>query len=1093
MIPKRTPNSKTWINLDGSYTTEVFQEVVHFKDEHGNLQNINTDLVDESNLDTVDFPVSREGKGRFNEARKKTMERKAKNTLDRDQFDYQAPFLPFELKLPKNFMRGYTIGKGSDKLTFKPVKASPSKGYTDEAQKNLIHYQDVWNDTDVTLEVTPHGVKETLYLKTDRAPVEFLFEVTGGLREELTTETMRLEPAWLIDAAGERRDVAQVLAVEGNKKFVKLSADVAGLVYPIEIDPTVSIIPDGNAGKDAYVYSNAATSNYGSSSNFEIGNQGAYMRRGYMQFDYSTIPSGAVVLEAFAELFYNGGFGTSIIDIGVSKVTSTWSETSVTWNNQPTYAAEMESIVQINRSNEKGGYKRFAVTNMVKDILKGYAPNNGFVFRLTKEGFGGPDAWALFYSSDASLVSQRPKMTINYNLKPSIPNIITPNGGENWNAEHLITWQPSTDPTDLTTHEPLDYTAYGSAGDSFGVYAGWGQAFRKAYEGKIVSIGLWISNQSGAIQDIPLKLVGIDPVTMLPNGTVYATGIGKTLANSDYQYVIYTLSTPVNVPKDTWLGIHLEGVVKTLRLGLANETVDFPPRYRVDQNGSFAKQTSYAMMFHIKYDNAKSQNELRYQVDLSVDDGATWKVLKSLTDPGATSLLYDFTNEPETSVASISIRAYDGTSYSDWDESSSVFTIQHNKAPGTPINLAPTGGLVKDRALPIRLSWLHNDPDAGDPQSKFDLQWRKKGTTAWITVTVVSANQYHDLSGLGHGEHEWRVRTYDQAGLSSPYSDIALFLAGDKPAAASIVSPVNGAAIAVANPTVQWSSDSQAAYKLTVKDAGVTVWTDEKATVNKAVTIGAALQNQKAYTVELSIKNADGLWSNLTQITINVSYTPPALPTLSAIGQSQAATIRLTIGAPLPSGTEPSVTHHDIYRRKQGESAWGRIATGAPANGSYVDATAGSGQVYDYYTRAWGNNGTYRDSQAVSSSITLLSMWLLDPLDPESLHRFHYFEPGRSADRVFQGALMEFEGRKQYMAEFSEREQNKVNVVLQLKKDSNDLEALHDLLGRRTALLYRDAKGRRIFGSIFVLTENETDYGYTVPLEVQAVDYKEEV
>ena len=79
------------------------------------------------------------------------------------------------------------------------------------------------------------------------------------------------------------------------------------------------------------------------------------------------------------------------------------------------------------------------------------------------------------------------------------------------------------------------------------------------------------------------------------------------------------------------------------------------------------------------------------------------------------------------------------------------------------------------------------------------------------------------------------------------------------------------------------------------------------------------------------------------------------------------------------------------------------------------------------------------------------------------------------------------------MAEFSSKEQQKVNVVLQLKKDSGDLEALHDLLSRHTAILYRDAKGRRIYGAIFSLSESETDYGYTVPIEVQAVSYEEGV
>lgn len=918
MIPKRTPNSKTWINLDGSYTTEIFKGQVHFEDEHGNLQNINTNLMDESDLDTLDVPVSREGKGKFREARIKAKERKAKNNLDRDDFDYQGLFLPFELKVPKNFKRGYTIGKGADKLTFKPVKASPAKGFVDEARKNVIHYQDVWNDTDVSLEVTPSGIKETLYLKTDRAPAEFSFEVAGNLTEDLTTEQMRLEPAWLIDAAGERRDVTQVLAGEGNKKYIKLTADVAGLVYPIELDPTVTIQPDAAAGKDAYVYSNAAATNYGTDQYLQVGNQGAYMRRSYVQFDLSGIPASVVVTSAIAQLYYNGGYGTAIIDIGISKVTGTWTETGVTWNNQPAYSTAMESTRAINRSNEPVGYKDFTATNLVKDIVNGAAVNNGFVFRISTEGFTGPDAWALFYSSDATNVAQRPKLVVTYNQKPGRPNILAPNGGENWNAEHVISWAPATD-------------------------------------------------------------------------------------------------------ADT------------------------------------------------------AQSLLQYQVDLSLDDGATWKVLKALTAPGATSLTYDFTNEPETSLASISIRAYDGVSYGDWDESTGVFTIQHNHAPTAPSNLSPNGGVPLNRAQPVRLSWLHNDPNASDPQSKYDLQWRKKGNAAWTAVTAVSVNQFHDLTGLTHGEHEWRVRTYDQAGLLSPYSDIALFLAGDKPAAATIVSPGNGAIVAVANPTIQWSSADQAAYKLNVKDAaGAIVWSDEKVSVNKAVTANANLANQQAYTLELSIRNADGLWSDVIAIGVNVSYTPPAVP-IQFRDESQPSVVVLSIDNPVPTGTEPIVASNEVYRKKVGETDWLRIGKELLRNGTFTDYTPVPNKLYEYKVRAWGENGTYRDSVIATNSTTLEHAELALISNYEERVQLEY-NTDTSQDKEYRRTLTQFAGRKFAMAEFSPEE--KLTLATDyILKTREELERFYDMVDKKETLLYRDREGRHAYITIGSVGEKEIGFG----------------
>jgi len=112
MLDKRTKNSKTWMNFDGSYTSEIHMGAVHFDDENGNLQNINTDLFDESDSDNWDLPVNKYGVDAFDIVREKATNEKVLGKMNRDNFDYQGLQVPFEAVLPRNFKRGYTIGRG---------------------------------------------------------------------------------------------------------------------------------------------------------------------------------------------------------------------------------------------------------------------------------------------------------------------------------------------------------------------------------------------------------------------------------------------------------------------------------------------------------------------------------------------------------------------------------------------------------------------------------------------------------------------------------------------------------------------------------------------------------------------------------------------------------------------------------------------------------------------------------------------------------------------------------------------------------------------------------------------------------------------
>jgi hypothetical protein len=930
---KRTRNSKHYLLSDGSYQAVIFSHDIHYEDENGNLQNIDTDLYDEADFDVMEFPVSKHKCDSFRTRRQMVVGAKQKGVLDREKFDFHALRVPFAATIPRNFRKGYSIGKGENKLTFKPVGASVSVGRLNEDKRNEVEYQDAWNDVDVRLELTERGIKETLILKTDKAPTEFSFQVEGNIADDLTAGELLLENAWLEDAAGVRRDVHQTVRRENGKVFVDIFIDVTGLTFPVIVDPTTTIQP-GPEGKDTYtdsIYYNTSFGNEGSLYAGKFDTQfGWSYRKTLIEFPLSSIPTDAVVLQASLELHAWNVYGSDFHrTLFIYRITTPWTE-DITANKWIGTSSTGISFLPVM------GWNRIDVTSLVKDWVNGTYPNYGMSIDTYKDY--DTEYGAIFESSDNNNPSVRPKLVVTYNRLPTAPIVTSPNGGETWNAQHTITWTPASDPDG-------------------------------------------------------------DP--------------------------------------------------------------------------------------------------LRYQIQLTTDGGSTWKDIVSLTPEGATSYTYNFTSEPETSTARIRIRAYDGNNYGPWDESNGVFSIKHNVAPTAPTNLSPSGGTSVNRAATIRLSWKHNDPNSNDPQSKFDLQWRPVGGATWNTVTQATPNQFWDAPAgtFPRGGIEWRVRTYDQEGLSGPYSDQALFFAGDKPATPTIIRPANGSTVPIAWPTLQWSSADQVAYQTQVLNmANAVLWdTGEVSSSNKAVTIDYDLVNNTQYKLRVRIKNADGLWSDWDTVTITVSYTPPAVPTLTITNDEANGRIQIAVTNPTPQGTEPTVISNELYRRKIGEMTWTRIKIGIPNSGIYDDYAAASGVTYEYMARAWGDNGTFTDSLPYPGHITLKGVWLHCIDDPTgTVHRFA-LSSGNSDEWRTDGSLMKFAGRKRPVAVFGENEDGRVTANLQMLRNRGDREALQNIVQRKTPVCYRDNRGRKMFGVIFQLPSNDTFYGYTVSVSIDEIDYKEEV
>lgn len=468
---------------------------------------------------------------------------------------------------------------------------------------------------------------------------------------------------------------------------------------------------------------------------------------------------------------------------------------------------------------------------------------------------------------------------------------------------------------------------------------------------------------------------------------------------------------------------------------------------------------------------------LKTKIELSADNGATWKTLLT-TDVDITSYNYNFVNEAESSTCRIRVTPTDGTNFGTSDVSNGVFTIQHNQAPIAPTNLSPANGIIVDRTEIQRLTWKHNDTDA---QSKFDLQWSSDGGQNWTTITKTTVNQYLDIAvnTFPAGTITWRVRTYDQEDLVSPYSNQVTFTSSE-PSDAPIITSAD--TWNIARPTIQWSSVGQAKYQVQVLDSiNTVVWDSGQITSgNKAVTVGADLVNSSTYTVKVRIADSGGIWSSYATQSISISFTPPEIPLVTVSTNEARASITLEIVN--PEGLT-AVTHNDIYRDGQ------RIGTGII--GGFTDYTVESEKEYSYRARAVGENGTYADSEVVTSSVPVKHTQLVLTTNYNKWIELKW-NPEKSDNRQHNSVSNYFAGRRFAVTDFSENENNNIPNSFAIR-DKAELDKLIEIYDAKETVLYRDRRGKRLFGTLnnLSIADESPRTWWTVSFTVNQVDFNE--
>ena len=316
----------------------------------------------------------------------------------------------------------------------------------------------------------------------------------------------------------------------------------------------------------------------------------------------------------------------------------------------------------------------------------------------------------------------------------------------------------------------------------------------------------------------------------------------------------------------------------------------------------------------------------------------------------------------------------------------SVFLADANVAPNAPTLAYPTGNVTIDRNLLLRFTWNFSDPDPGDTQSKYDIQYRLVGAAPWTgPFTGVTAFSFHD-SGPGTfaaGAWEWQIRTYDSLGAVGPYSASAFFTAGSPPAGPTVTAPVNGSTLSTASTTLVWSSPTQDAYQVRkVADAAgvadtATVYFDT-GTVEQASVRSHPLTfpvNTQYEHLQVRVRTS-GLWSAWASTRVLVSFTPPASPTLTVTPVSSTGSLNVAI-------VQPPITTNLVTNSSFEVNTTGWTTTGANLNGngtltrSTVRAFSGSASGrFEATTTAVGYNGVRHDAPVTAGTTYTVSAYV---------------------------------------------------------------------------------------------------------------------
>jgi hypothetical protein len=169
--------------------------------------------------------------------------------------------------------------------------------------------------------------------------------------------------------------------------------------------------------------------------------------RSLVMFDLSTIPSGSTInnatFEAYLVAWYD--YPNRYRDVAVHRITGTWSEDSVTWNNSPGYDGYYDSVSI--KAEEIWDWHSWDVTDLVQEWVNGTYANHGIMLRGPEQS-GADSAWRSFSTRE---YDYPPRLAVDFTPPTTATVTSTPTETTTPTATPTETTIPTATPTKTTT------------------------------------------------------------------------------------------------------------------------------------------------------------------------------------------------------------------------------------------------------------------------------------------------------------------------------------------------------------------------------------------------------------------------------------------------------------------------------------------------------------------------------------------------------------------------------------------------------------------------------------------------------------------
>ncbi|RVX40557.1 RHS repeat-associated protein [Nonomuraea polychroma] len=444
LTDQRTASSRTFELEDGRRQVEISPVRRHVRDESGTWQPVDTRVREHAE----------------------------------DGFTLAAERVGFVARFGERSDRLVRVGIGTAQATFGlPGEARTIKPEVDGAK---VTYRGAFGEgVDLVYEVTASGVKESIVLA--RAPqgnpsYQFTVSMSGGLQAKANPDgsigfvtpsgkgtVLTIPKPFMIDSADDaaspygKRFSAAVTQTLGEQSTLTVIPDPGWLAaperaWPVIIDPTVVIAPDGSTSSDAMIVSTSPTTNYDSDLRLSAGRSGTSVYRGLVQFNLTgAVPEGTTIDKAELGMYYDQTLAgsTGSVALEARRVTQPWAASTVTWSSINTAMGEVAATATF-QAAQANIWHTYTITDLARAWVAGTTPNHGVMIKAANETVtaGGPQyaegAWGAGFPENPM-----PKLTLTYGT-PSVqlgrPLVVHATGAE-------LAWKPYDGPGEVTEYQ----------------------------------------------------------------------------------------------------------------------------------------------------------------------------------------------------------------------------------------------------------------------------------------------------------------------------------------------------------------------------------------------------------------------------------------------------------------------------------------------------------------------------------------------------------------------------------------------------------------------------------------------------------------